>query len=260
MITILIIHSLSVFAATIHVDYQIKVKDSSSLTISIALMTDKSGHAVVRIPNLGIITSLSKGVTADGTGQKGEFRLTSAPKNQITISYILTNGDGPLTYPYYLRPVVHRDYFYFSGTNGLATPATDDATKVVVTLTYIGLPKNSFLGNSFFIEDKGEFTTTLANLKKGIFCGGNYRVKHFDDVGRKVVLIIAGNIKGTDEKAFSSVIDELRKDGATNNKLPFYFSLMIPYQHTMNRSNKAVTVYASSTTLKTNDWSIVLKE
>jgi hypothetical protein len=263
LIILLMINTVSVVAETIHVGYQIKRRDSASLTISVSLMPDKNGHAQVRIPNSGTIIALSKGTTAAATGREGEFQLSAATGKQIMISYILTNGEGPSTHAYYSRPVIMPDYFYFSGNDGLATPMISDSVKVEVALVFVGFTKSDFLGSSYFIANKkGDFTTTLAYLKKGIFCGGNFRVRQFDAAGKKVVLALAGKIQTTDDKAFSSVTDQLRKEmnKDAHDGLPFYFSIMIPYRHKTDLSKSAGLVHSSLTLMEGRESAIVLLE
>lgn len=263
LLCLICLSSLAVFAETIQINYQIKRKDSSSLTISVLLKIDKTGRVLIRMPNPGNIFSLSKGVTSVAIGQEGEFRFSAEAGKTIILTYTLTNGDGPAIHPYYSRPVVRYDSFYISGNNGLAMPIINDSAKMVVKLAYIGFTESKFLGSSYFVaKERGGFTTSLALLKQSIFCGGNYKIRQFDTAGRKVVLALAGKIKTTDDKAFFSVKEQLlRKTGNHEaNQLPFYFSIIMPYQRKIDYSKSAGLIYSSFTLMEGKESAVALIE
>jgi len=86
----------------------------------------------------------------------------------------LTLPDGTKRVAHSTRDATH---FYFLAEDGWPVPEGPDAHRVRCRIRWKGFPASWRLVNSFGLDQrKQEFDTTLGELRKAVFAGGDFRV------------------------------------------------------------------------------------
>lgn len=80
----------------------------------------------------------------------------------------------------YNRAIIRGDFFYFVGNAFWVLPDWDEETRVSVELRWKNIPAGWAFGNSFGMsQSRQDLKTTVYDFQKGVFFGGDFRVKTF---------------------------------------------------------------------------------
>jgi predicted metalloprotease with PDZ domain len=224
----------------VNLDYILQRKDSTSLLITVSFKGNKAGKTVLHLPDdwagqhmlykaVSMLHALSKATFTDTTLQPDNYIVRYRPGSVVTIAYNLSQGwSGPFKYPFYSRPVIRANLFYFEGYSGLAYPDLAESHAIRCKITYQGFAKEEFKGNSFFSNQRsGTFMSSIRELRNSFFCAGNFRSKTVIRQGHQIVMAVYGKFPYADEEAFSAVskiILEERKFWADQGPR-YYFTL-----------------------------------
>lgn len=246
-------------AKSTYLEYTFQRRDSTSLQITLSFTGDKSGTTLLHLPNewagqvmlykcISKITVISKGSSVAATDKPYEYLIKSSPGSKVTLTYILSKDwTGPVKYPFYFRPVIAQDHFFFEGYSGIAYPDIADSVAVKCKISYVGFKKNTFFGNSFFAGKPSNvfITSSINNITNSFFCAGNYRSKIIDMAGHKIAMAITGQFTFTDEEAFSSISKIILKEREFwNDKgTPYFFTALMPLD---DKSNYGGTAHYNS--------------
>lgn len=245
-------------AQAVNLEYQVERQDSSALRITVSFDGASTGKTQLHLPDnysgqpqlykaFSQVNSLSDQTTVEKTEKPDTYLITYTPGTKVAVSYILSQGwQGPLKYPYFYRPIIQKNLFYFEGYAGLAYPDVANPDHIICKFSYKGFEADAFIGNSLFANKSSwEGTISLDDLMNSIFCAGNFRHKTISLGKQKLTIAVTGQYGFSDDMLFSSVtkiITDERKFWNDQGS-PFYFTLLMP---TDDKDHYGGTAYTNS--------------
>ncbi|MDB5231633.1 MAG: putative metalloprotease, contains C-terminal domain [Chitinophagaceae bacterium] len=203
---------------SIQLSYTFEKRDSNSIKVVVVFQGKKSGHTKFFLPNewagekqlyncIQDLHALSANTTLISTDHPYEYNVNHGPSATISISYILVpDWSGKLRYPFYRRPVINDDYFYFDGYAGLAYPDINQEEKLSCQIKFIGYSPHDFIATSFFSgKTENRFSSSLGNVLNAVFAGGKFRSAQLTDRSTKIIIAVTGNFKFDDSELFKSI-------------------------------------------------------
>ena len=227
----------------VQLDYQIQKKDTVSLLITVSFIGNKTGNALVHLPNkangqhdlykaISHFHAVSKKTFVDSTNSPDVYLIRYTPGKKIVFSYILSQAwRGPLKKSINSRLVIQNDMFYFDGYSGLVYPDAADSAHIGCKMSYAGFSNLDFKGNTFFInKDSGNFIVSYHNLMNSFFCAGKYLTKTIKTGDHQIIMAESGTQLQSGERAFSAVSKVIlkQKDFNKNDVPDYYFVILLP--------------------------------
>lgn len=149
------------------------------------------------------------------------------------------------------RAILQKNYFYLIGNAFLIHPLWDDEQQISVQLQWENIPKDWTLANSFGMsKHRQSFKTSIEELRKGIYLGGDFRLKPVPVNDKLIYVATRGVWKFTDEEFNSLVGKVMRVERSFWNDNDFsYFLVLLFPTNDSNSSGESRTnsfvIYAS---------------
>jgi predicted metalloprotease with PDZ domain len=158
------------------------------------------------------------------------------------------------------RPVLQKSYFYLTGNAFLIYPDWNQEKQISVSLQWKTIPENWTLANSFG-KNKLEqsFKTSIEELSKGIYLGGDFRLKPVSVNGKLIYVATRSVWKFSDEE-FNSLVGKVMQAQSSfwnDNDFPYFLVLLFPTDDSNSsgesRTNSFV-IYASRNAEKPSEF------
>jgi predicted metalloprotease with PDZ domain len=149
------------------------------------------------------------------------------------------------------RAILQKNYFYLIGNSFLVYPESDEEKQIFVRFQWQNIPKTWTLANSFGISKRQQsFKTSIEELRKGIYLGGDFRLKPVPINGKPIYIATRGVWKFADEEFNSLVGKVMRVERSfwNDNNFSYFLVLLFPTDDSNSsgesRTNSFV-IYAS---------------
>jgi predicted metalloprotease with PDZ domain len=158
--------------------------------------------------------------------------IAYSPNETVRIQYEVVQdwSGGEIKNRLFNRAVLQKNYFYFIGNAFWIYPDWERTKRLSVELHWKNIPQNWTLANSFGTgKTKQRTEVSLYDFLKGVYLGGDFRIKTLAIRGKPVYVAARGSWQFADEQFNSTLktIIELQRE-FWNDDLSYFLVVLLP--------------------------------
>lgn len=218
----------------LHVNLYFKGEEDGISRLKLPFEWDRQARLYNQIKNLH---SESVDTSIKETNEPQLKIVEYKPRQTVHLQYEVVQdwaGDK-IQNGFFNRAVLQKDYFYLIGDTFLVHPDWQPTKRVSIELRWKNFPRKWSLANSFGADETRQtINGSLNDITKGIYLGGDFRVKSFPVRGKSVYTAIRGLWNFSDEEFQSLVrrIMDVERTFWNDNDFPYYLVVLFPIDDT----------------------------